>query len=640
MGPGFAFPLPGLGTPIADVFFPFSFTPTVMSLRADSFSWVAFGRLRDGVTIDQAQASLREIARLMPQRYPETWGRLRETSGEMLVHVKSLRTAAVGDSRRPLLVLLGAVGFVLLIACTNVASLFVARASARRQEIAIRKALGAASGRLVQQFLVEALILLGLGSLLGVVAARWGTRILVAMAPNDLYRSFNASIDGRVLAVTAGVTVLTAILFSILPVLRGLVPSSESALRDEGRASTATRVRQRGRRLLIVAEVGIAVVLTVGAGLMLRSLARVRAVNPGFDPQHLITFTASLPASRYADGVRVKLAEQQLLQRLREIPGVQAVSATSHLPMYGLWQITFTPEGDALPNMPVATNTLALPGFFETMRIPLRAGRTLTDQDALGTEPVVVINETLARKYYGTTNAVGRQFKWGPRTSPEPWRRIVGVVADVKQQRLDEETSPGVYIPALQMPDSGINVSMYRNVSYVVRTAVPLGRIAPSIRSTIRTFDPRLAVLGVQPMSVVIGNTTNERRFNATLLGLFAALALALAATGVYGVLQYSVVQRTREIGIRIAVGAATSNIIRLIVGHAVGLALVGIALGLAGAFALTRVIRALLFNTSPFDLATFAGSAAVLLVIVALASYLPARRALRIDPSLAMRND
>jgi ABC-type antimicrobial peptide transport system permease subunit len=253
---------------------------------------------------------------------------------------------------------------------------------------------------------------------------------------------------------------------------------------------------------------------------------------------------------------------------------------------------------------------------------------------------VVVINETLARRYYGTTNAVGRQFKWGPRSSPDPWRRIIGVVGDVKQQSLDEEPTPSVYIPLLQMLDTGINVSMYRGLWYVARTSAPPAQIARSIRSTVRTFDSRLAVLNLQPVAELVGESTNERRFNAMLLGLFAALALALAATGVYGVLQYSVVQRTREIGIRIAVGARTANIIRLIVGHAVGLAVVGIALGLAGAFALTRVIRALLFNTSPFDPVTFAGSAAVLLFIVALSSYLPARRALRIDPSLAMRNE
>ena len=639
MSASFAFPLPGLGMQIADIFFPFVFTPTIMSMRADSYDWLAFGRLRDGVSAARAEASLAEIARQMAQRYPESYGRMGQVGGDLLVHVKPMRTAAIGDARRPLLVLLGAVGFVLLIACTNVASLFVARAAARKREISIRRALGATRGRLAQQFLVEALILLGGGSALGVVAAHWATRALVALAPGDFYRSFNASIDGRVLAVTAGLTFLTALVFSILPGLRGVLPGSEEALREEGRSSTAARTKQRARRVLIVTEVAFALVLTVGAGLMIRSFARVRAVNPGFDAEQLLTFNVSLPAAGYVDAGRVKLAEVQLLQRLREIPGIQSVSGATHLPMQGSWQITFTPDGETLDKVPVATNSLVLSGFFETMRIPLRAGRTFTEQDAFDAPPAVIINETMARKYYGTTNAVGRLFKWGPRVSPLPWRRIVGVVADVKHRRLDETPMAGVYLPLLQQ-DTGQILGLYRSVAYVARTAVPSSSIAAAVRSAVRGFDPRLAVVGLRPMNAIVGGTIAGRRFNAMLLGLFAALALALAATGVYGVLQYSVLQRTREIGIRMAIGARASDMMRLIVGQALALALVGIALGLAGAFALTRVIRALLFDTNPLDVATFTGSAALLLLIAVVSSYLPARRALRVDPTIALRSD
>jgi predicted permease len=639
MPASFGFPLPGLGMPVADLFFPFRFTAGVMNSRADNFNTVAFGRLRNGVTMERAEALLGAIARQLPQRYPDSWGKLRNTQGDLIVHVKSLRATAIGQSRRPLLVLLGAVGFVLLIACINVASLFVARASARKREIAIRKVLGATRGRLTQQFLAEALLLLAAGSALGLVAAHWATRALVALAPGNFYSSFDVTIDARVLAVTGGLTVLTALVFSILPGLRGQQSDDELSMRDEGRSSTANRTRQQGRRVLIVSEVAFALVLTIGAGLMLRSLSRVRAVNPGFDPENVVIFRVNLPTAAYPDADRVKLAEQQIVQRLREIPGVISASATSNLPMEGLWQITFTPEGAPPSQIPVASNALVLPGFFEAMRVPLRAGRLFSENDTKATPGVVIINETMARKYYGNANPVGRKFKWGPPDSPVPLKEIVGVVADVKQSTLDEVPSSSVYHAILQQ-DTGQIVSMYRGLSYVVRARMAPASLSASLRAAVRGVDPKLIVLNVRPMDTIVGETIATRRFNATLLGLFAALALALAATGVYGVLQYSVIQRKREMGIRIAIGASSSDMIRLIVGQAVILAAVGVTIGLAGAFALTRVIRSLLFETNPLDAVTFAASTGVLLSIAVLSSYLPARRALRIDPTIAMRSE
>jgi len=636
MPAGFAFPLPGLGIPVADIFFPFRFTPGVLAQRADNFGAVALGRLQNGVSMERAEAALAEIARQMPRRYPESWGKSQSRGGNLLIHVKSMRATAIGESRRPLLVLLGAVGFVLLIACINVASLFVARASARKREIAIRKALGATRGRLTQQFLAEALLLLAAGSALGLIAAHWGTRALVALAPGNFYSSFDVSLDARVLAFTGGVTILTALVFSILPGLRGRPSDAEQALRAE-RSATANRTRQEGRRVLIVSEVAFALVLTIGAGLMLRSLARVRAVNPGFEPENLVTFFTSLPAAAYTDVDRIKLTEQQIVQRLREIPGVTSASAASGLPMQGDWLIVFTPEGPPQSQLPVATNTLVLPGYFEAMRIPLRAGRLFNDRDTKSSPNAVVINETMARKYYGNGNPIGRQFKWGPRDSPGPLSEIIGVVADVKHTTLDEEPSNVVYHAVFQQ-DTGVNVSMYRGLSYVVRTRIAPASIAASIRTAVRGVDPKLVVLNIRPMDTIVGQTIETRRFNTLLLGLFAALALSLAATGVYGVLQYSVIQRKREMGIRIAIGATSSNMIGLIVGQAVRLAALGVVIGLVGAFALTRVIRALLFDTDPLDGLTFVASAAVLVLIAVLSSYLPARRALRIDPIIAMR--
>ncbi|HVE35684.1 MAG TPA: ABC transporter permease [Gemmatimonadaceae bacterium] len=637
MPSGFAFPMPGLGMPVADIFLPFRFSPAVLAQRADNFGALAIGRLQNGVSEERAESSLAEIVRQLPQRYPDSWGKSQSRGGTPLIHVKSMRRTAVGDSRRPLLVLLGAVGFVLLIACINVASLFIARASARKREIAIRRVLGATRGRLTQQFLAEALLLLAAGSVLGLIAAHWGTQALVALAPGNFYSSFDVSVDSRVLAFTGGLTVLTALVFAMLPGFHGRSSDAEQSLRTEGRSSTANRTRQRGRRVLIVTEVAFALMLTIGAGLMLRSLARVRAVNPGFDSDNLVTFNINLPATAYGDVDRIKLTERQIVQRLREIPGVTSASAASGLPMQGDWLIVFTPEGPPQSQSPVAANTLVLPGYFEAMRIPLRAGRLFSERDTKSAPSAVIINETLAREYYGSGNPIGRQFKWGPRDSPGPLSEIIGVVADVKQRSLDEEPSPAVYHAVLQQ-DTGVNVSIYRTLAYVVRTRLAPASVAAAIRTAVRGVDPKLVVLNVRPMDMIVGQTIETRRFNATLLGLFAALALALAATGVYGVLQYSVIQRRREMGIRIAIGATSSNMIALIVGQAVRLAAVGVAIGLAGAFALTRLIRALLFNTDPLDGLTFVASAGVLLVIAVLSSYLPARRALRIDPLIAMR--
>jgi putative ABC transport system permease protein len=353
----------------------------------------------------------------------------------------------------------------------------------------------------------------------------------------------------------------------------------------------------------------------------------------------VLTFRVSLPARAYTDPDRIKLTHQQIMQRLREVPGIVSASATSVLPMQGDWLIMFTPEGAPPAQLPVATNTLVMPGFFEAMRVPLRAGRVFNESDTKGTPRAVVINETMARKYYGSTNAVGRQFKWGSADSPVPLAQIIGVVADVKHRTLDEEPTPAVYHAVLQQ-DTGINVPMYRGLTYVVRTRVAPASLAGSIRAAVRGVDPTLVVLNTRPMDTIVGDTIASRKFNATLLALFAALALALAATGVYGVLQYSVIQRKREMGIRIAIGASSSDMMRLVVGQAVGLAAIGVGIGLVGAFALTRVMSALLFNTNPLDVLTFVASAAVLLVIAVVSSYLPARRALRIDPTIAMRTE
>jgi putative ABC transport system permease protein len=429
---------------------------------------------------------------------------------------------------------------------------------------------------------------------------------------------------------------VVAVLLSILPALHAPASATHEDLREGARSAAGGRATQRGLRSLVVAEIALATMLAIGAGLLIRSFVHVLAVDPGIAADRLLTFRVSFPAARYPEGPQVARGQLQLAHRLSEVPGVQAASGTTHAPLSGLWQIGFTPDGDPLPNLPVAANALVFPDYFEVVGVTVRHGRPFTTQDHSGTPPVVIISETLARRYYGTADAVGRRLKWGTRETPLPWSTIVGVVADVKHVRLDEEPFPSVYMPRLQHDTA----NSWRAVTYVVRTTVSPAAAIPMIRDAMRDFDPQLLMLDPAEFDAIMARTLADRRFNSLLFGLFAALGLTLAAIGVYGVMQYSVVQRTREIGIRTAFGARRPDLLLLVVGDGARLAVIGIALGLAGSVAFTRVMRTLLFETSPLDVPTFAGVASVMLLVALLSSYVPTRRALRVDPMIALRRE
>ena len=634
MPPSFRFPFAALEMPTGDMLMPLYITPEMAAYRGNSYDGTAIGRLRHGVTVRDAEAALRDIVRQFPTRYPDTYGKMAEIGGRHFVHVTPLGTAVHGDVRRQLLLLLGAVGFLLLVACINVASLFVARTAARRREFDVRRALGATRGRLAQQLFAEAFLLVVAAGILGLLLGWWGAKALVAAAPSEFYRSFDIAVDWRVTAAVLGVMLATSFAFALLPPSAG---GRLDSLGDNERAATAAPVRSRARRVLIVSEIALALVLTIGAGLMIRSFAKARAVDPGFDPAGVMTFRISLPLTRYRDSDRLKATELQLLEQFRRMPGVRAASAGRPLPMTEGWQITFTPEGPPQAKLPLATNAFVLPGFLETMRVRLQTGRTFTVHDDANAPPVVIVNETLARRYFGG-NALGHRLKWGTGPSPDRWMTVIGVVGDVKHDGLDAASQPSVYMPVLQQ-DSG-TVSMYRFLSYVVRLD---GGSAPTMRAfrdAAHDVDPQLAMVAATSMEALVGRSIVDRRFHTLLLGLFSALALILAATGVYGLLQYSVLQRTREIGIRVAIGARRANVMQLVIGEAMRLTAIGVALGVAGALALTRVMRSLLFATSPLDLLSFAVAAALLLIVALAASYLPTRRALCIDPATAMRGD
>jgi predicted permease len=543
----------------------------------------------------------------------------------------------VGSVRRPLLVLLGAVCLVLLIACLNVSSLLVARSLARQREIAVRRAIGASRMRLAQQFLTESLVLVGVGGALGLLIGRYGAALLTRLEPNASLNGYDIGLDWRVIAATAVVTGLTAIIFSVLPGLAGQ-DDLQTSLRE-----ASVRGKARSRSGLVVAEIAIALLLTVGAGLMVRSFLRLRAVDPGFAADRLLTFRVSFPASRYPSHAAAMASQRLLAERLDALPGVEAVGLASHIPVAGLWEIAFTPDPAVGPypeKVPIVANSLAHPGYFEAAGMRLRSGRTFTAADIPASEPVAMISESIAKRYYGGVNPVGRRLKQGGPDSPVAWRTIVGVVGDVKQSGLADETPLGaVYMPAAQV-DTGPSASLGRGMIYVMRTSGDPNQLINPVRATVKDFDARMVISGLGPMTDLLATSIADRKFQMFLLGAFAMVALVLAAVGIYGLIAYSVAQRTREMGIRIALGALPGDVLLLVVRQGATLALIGIVVGSLGAIAATRWMRSMLFQVDPLDPITFGVVGLALAAVAIGASWIPARRAASVSPVVAMRTE
>jgi putative ABC transport system permease protein len=648
MPPSFVFPLPGIGRDPADVYLPLRITPRIERERGNSYEAYLVARLAPGVTLAQAKRAVAELAASYPTLHPDVY----RGGWKTVADAFPFRDRAVRDIRKPLLILLGAVALVLLIACINVSSLMLARMAARHREIAVRQALGASRLRLVQQFLAESLVLATVGAVLGLVLAIWGTRFIASNTPGAVLQGYDPSLDFRVLGVLAGIVIVTAIAFSVVPALSQSTSRIGDALRDEARGATAGGGRVRGRRALVVAQIAIALTLAAGAGLMTRSFLRARDVRPGFDPAHLVSFRVGIPDARYASAASVSSFDQRVVDRLRGIPGVANAAASLRLPLEQPMRMMFSVEHRSGEPSPVGTGTFVTPGYFATMRIPILSGRAIDASDADCTVleggrenprlPVVTVNEALAKHFYGQNgvrDAVGKRVKWGPAQSGSPWLTIVGVVGNVKDAGLDRDQEFTIYFPLLQAP--AVNLTgMLRSMSFVVRTNAGDGIVMSELTKAVRAIDPEMPVVGPRAMTSLLDASLGDRRFNTYLLGAFALLALVLAAVGIYGLIAYMVVQRSREMGVRLALGALPRDVVRMIVGQAIHLALLGIAIGVAGALAMTRVIRTLLFDTSPFDPATFAIAAAILAGVAALASLVPAWRASRTDPQIAMRAD
>ncbi len=585
-------------------------------------------RMKAGVTLPKAQAEMDTIAARLAKQYPDFNAR----RGAV---VRLLHEEIVGDMKSALFILLGAVAFVLLIACANVANLLLARAAVRQKEIALRLALGANRARLIKQLVVESILLSLMGAAVGLGLAYYGLDVLTRFIPKDVAHADTIAIDGKVLLFTLGVAVVTGLIFGLAPAIQASHLNLNETLKEGGRDSNAGVRGKRLRSSLVIAEVATSFILLIGAGLLINSFFHLRNLDPGFRADHLLALNVDLPEVRYPDTQRRSTFFDEVKRRMQTLPGAQSVAVASNLP--------FTYNGDStniavqgVPDPPidewpdVIYRTVG-PGYFATMGIPLMRGRDFSDQDTLDRAPMVVISEKTARHYWPNEDPIGKQLKPGSTTSGDPWRTVVGVVKDVRQNDFIAEPKMQMYFSYRQMKDLLPN-------ALVVRTSVDPLSLATSARNTIWAVDKDQPVANIDSMEHIVAGAVARQRFSTLLLALFAGVALVLAAVGIYGVMSYSVAQQTHEIGVRIALGAQRSDVLKMTVKQALKLVGFGLACGLIVAFVLTRVMASLLFGISATDPTTFLSIALIQLLVALLASYLPAIRATQVDPVIALR--
>jgi putative ABC transport system permease protein len=594
--------------------------------------WVnVIARLKPGVNQTQALSEMQSIAQRIAQEHPESHA----GTGIALV---PLNEQIVGQIRPLLIILLVAVGFVLLIACANVANLLLARAGARQKEIAIRAALGAGRWRLIRQLLVESALLALLGGSLGLLLAQWGVDVLIAMIPDNMLNFMpylrGLELDSRTLAFTGGLALLTSFVFGLAPAIQASKLDLQAVLKEGGKTSAGV-TRHRLRNLLVVCEIALALVLLIGAGLMMKSLLQLLQVDPGFNPKNLLTFNISLPATKYDQNEKVFTFDDQLIERLEALPAVRGAAMVNVIPLIGGNTTRFYVAGQPRPAPGSETEANlreVSANYFSVMEVPLIAGRHFNERDNVNAPGVIIVNQTLARAAFPGQDAVGRQIIFAS-FDPTPIQ-IVGVVGDEKVNGLAARTTPVVYYPFLQDSTPGL----MKNV--VVRTNADPANLAATIRNECRLLEPGMTVAQMIAMDRIIADSpaTFMRRYPAMLIGVFAAVALLLAAVGIYGLISFAVSQQTHEIGIRLALGARKFDVLKLVMWRGMLLTLIGIGIGLAAAWALTRLMAGLLFGVNATDPATFAGVAVLLAVIAILACYIPARRATKVDPMVALR--
>ena len=581
------------------------------------------GRLKPGVSVEQAQAELTGIAKRLEQALPKfntNWG----------VNVVPIHEQVVGEIRPILIVLLAAVAFVLLIACANVANLLLSRAAARQKELALRAALGAGRMRLVRQMLTESVLLALMGGVLGVLLAYWGIQLLIGFGPDNIPRLSEISIDLRVLAFTFGISLVTGVLFGMIPALQASRPDLNDALKEGSRGSTGGRSRTL-RNVFVVTEVALALILLIGAGLMIRSFMQLQSVETGFNAENVLTMRAQLPKKKYPEPHNVVDFFKQAQDRIATIPGVQAVGAISYLPLTGL----ASRDGFKIPGQPPPKPgeepgvevRVVTPTYFQAMGIPLLKGRLLNERDVKESR-VLLINDTLAKRYFPNVDPVGKQIEisWDGSGPDE----IVGVVGDIREGALNKEPEPAIYWSHPREPYSGM--------ALVVRTSGDASRLAAAVQKEIRAIDPEQPIADVRTLKQVVAKSIARPRFNTLLLSIFAAVALVLASVGLYGVMNYSATQRTHEVGIRMALGATRADIMKLVVGNGMLLTMIGIGIGIVASIGLTRVMQSFLFGVGATDAVTFIGVSALLIAVALIANYIPARKATRVNPVIALR--
>jgi predicted permease len=621
------------GAEQADVLLPLPL-PADASRNRDHEDYNIIGKLKPGVSIQQAQAEMDTITAHLRRDYPEAY----PPNGGLTFGIVPLLEQVVGDVRRPLYVLLGAVAFVLLIACANVANLLLSRAVARQKEIAIRTALGANRLRIARQLLTESVLLALSGGVLGVLFSYWSLHWINILGPNSVPRLSAIKIDGETFLFTFLLSLLSGILFGLAPALRASLLNLYATLKDADRGSAGTSsMWGRGnnlRRLLVISQLALCVMLLIGAGLLIRSFARLQNVSPGFNPENVLTLELTMSGRKYDDKQAVLATYHQLFERLERLPGVAAAGAVTSLPLSKMFAWgPITVEGRVLSpgeNFINADERMVNGHYFQAMEIPLLQGRLFNDQDTGTSPPVLIIDDYMAQQLWPNQNAVGKRIHFGGVTAKEPWVTVIGVVGRIKQYTLDSDSRIAFCLPQTQHVTRAMNV--------VVRSAIDSAALASAVKQQIHELDSDLPLYNVRTMTQRVDESLARRRFSMLLLAVFACLAFVLATIGVYGVMAYLVSQGSREIGIRMALGATPGGILSLVLRKGMILALSGVAIGLGGAFALTRLMRSLLFDVKATDPLTFIAISLLLTVVALLASYIPAHRASRIDPVVSLR--
>ena len=612
-----------------DLWAPAVFTPEQFgdNRRTNEFL-VAAGRLKPGIGIEQAKRDVTAFADGLKRDFPDSYAR------QWTIIANSMNEMATRRIKTALLILVGAVGFVLLIACANIANLLLARAASRTREVAVRAAVGATRTDLIRQLLAESVLLSVVGAVVGLAIAYGAVRALVATVPVDLLRVEAIQIDGTVLLFTLAVAVVTGLLFGIAPAIHASRTDLHDALKD-GARTAGERGGHLLRRILVVAEVAIALTLLVGAGLLIRSFAMLQGVNPGFDPRNLVTVNLSLPRAKYETPESRAAFFEALRLRLVGLPGVESVGATSNIPFGGNWSTgSFNVEGYQQPEgqpSPWGDQRLVTPGFHEAMKIKLLKGRFIAPSDREGAPKVVVVDDEMVKRYWANSDPIGKRITFDETTDPAAeWITVIGVVEHTAHEGLDAERRVQLYRPLLQQP--------IMQMTFALRSQGDPTQLVSSVRQAVLNIDPDQPIAQVRTMEAMMDEAMGQRKLSMYLLGAFAGLALLLSAIGIYGVMSFDVTRRSQEIGVRMALGAARGSVLSLVMKQGVGLALVGVALGLAGAFALTRVLEAQLFGVTRTDPATFALVAVVLTLVATMATLIPALRAIRLDPVRALR--